>query len=129
MELKDEILSRYSNVDERASKFLERIITQLSLNKGNITDYARSLLDMLAVELILYFKSVDAMVEDDVLHTDNYKRTCKSPVIPVMQCANDKILNILDKLGLSPMSKAKIARLNNTTAEDNAKELLGTLLS
>ena len=72
--------------------------------------------------------SIDAIeAEKKVSSEDNYKRQAKNPAIAVMNNAHKEILNILQKLSLSPFEIAKLKRLNNAGDDESAEQLLKEL--
>ena len=113
-------------IDNRIEELLNCVINSLDPNhKG---DYSKIILTMLVPQLILYFRALDEVNKTNKLSTsDVYARTAKSPEIQVLQKCNDQILNLLDKLCLSPMDKAKINRINKSE-ETSAAELLEALI-
>lgn len=123
----DEIKSNYNDLDERVYKFLERVIKDI--DDADITNYNKIIIDMLIPQLVIYYKAIDIIKsETSISKKDDYNRTSKSPEIAVMQKANDQILNLLDKLVLSPLEKAKLKRINKDE-EDSAKEILENLMN
>lgn len=114
MKLLDEILKNYTELDERVILYMERITNMVVLMNKNVSDYTKSILSMLVVQLIIYYKAVDDVISTNVTHEDKYERKAKSPNIVVLQTANDKILNLLDKIGLSPLVQARINKLNQS---------------
>lgn len=129
MRLRDEIISGFTDLDPRVIDYLDKVISDVNLNKSNTTEYTKIILGMLVVQLVLYYKAADEMMESNkVTSKDNYNRFAKSPVISVFNKANDQILILLDKIGLSPMQKAKIKKLNSSDEAD-AKELLDDLIN
>lgn len=123
----DEIKSSYNDLDERVYKFLERVIKDI--DDVDITNYNKIIIDMLIPQLVIYYKAIDIIKsETSISKKDDYNRTSKSPEIAVMQKANDQILNLLDKLVLSPLEKAKLKRINKDE-EDSAKEILENLMN
>ena len=120
-----------TNVTEpRAVLFLDGVISELQSAGIPITDYIKLILNMLIAQLVLYYKAQDEIFEDaKVSSEDSYKRKAKSPAISIMQTANDKILNLMDKISLSPLSKAKVDKLKEkSNNKQDAGELLAALM-
>jgi len=129
MTLKNQILSKYDKVDDRVNSFLDKVISDLNAKKIAITDYTVLILNMLVAQLVLYFKAVDdVMNTENVTNSDAYNRKSKTPEIAVLQKSNDQILNLLDKISLSPLSAAKIKKLNKSDDQDSS-ELLDKLIN
>ena len=130
MNLKTEILQDFPSVDKRVDKFLSKTINTLEEQHLEITDYTKMILTMLVTQLTLYYKACDSVFKiDDITSEDSYKRKSKMPEISIMQTANDKILNLLDKISASPLSKAKIKKLNSGSDDTSAQELLENLIN
>lgn len=119
MSLLEETIKDYKDLDPRIILYLEHVINEI--NKSKVTDYTKVILSMLVPQLIIYYKSLDELnsSDNDLTNENKYYGKSKSPVIIIMQKANDQILNLLDKISLSPMTKAKIKKLNTT--EENTK--------
>lgn len=115
-----------NKIDSRIESMLDCVINSLDPNhKG---DYSKIILTMLVPQLILYFQALDEINTNKKLSTsDVYSRTAKSPEIQVLQKCNDQILNLLDKLCLSPLEKSKLKRLNKD--DESARELLDALIN
>jgi hypothetical protein len=74
--------------------------------------------------------ALDALnTEKTLASEDNYKRIAKSPHIMILNKSHQEILNILQKLSLSPFEKAKLKRLNNTDDVESAEALLQNLIN
>ena len=129
MDLKTEILSDFNSLDHRVEKFIDKTIAALEGQKLEITDYTKMILSMLVTQLILYYKACDLVLDTDkVSSEDAYKRKAKAPEISIMQKCHDQILNLLDKISASPLSKAKIKKLNSGD-DSSAQEYLEALIS
>ena len=128
MKTLDSITSKFKEpLDERIIEFLECVVE--GIDDKHLKSYSKLILKMLIPQLILYYKALDLMEQNkSVRHEDIYNRITKAPEVQVLQKANDQILNLLDKLALSPIEKAKIKRLNKDEGED-AKKLLEDLIS
>lgn len=113
MTLKTEILSSFEDLDPRVVKFIDKTITAIEEQKIEVTDYTKMILNLLITQLVLYYKASDDILKiDTVTSEDSYKRKSKMPEISIMQKANDQILILLDKITLSPLSSAKVKKLN-----------------
>lgn len=129
MKLQEEIISNFGNLDSRVESFLKKTITDINTKGIKVTDYTKMILELLVVQLVLYYKAFDEINEDtSVSSEDSYNRKAKSPAISIMQKANDQILVLLDKIALSPLSSAKVKKLNKND-EDDAQELLEALIN
>ena len=128
---KDIIQKRYSEYDDRIIDFLNNIYEDVKDQNNKINNYFFVTFDLLANQLLLYFRALDAIKTDATLSTeDSYKRTAKSPNIAILNHAHQEIIKILDDYGLSPFASAKIKRLKNESANDeSAEELLNSLIN
>jgi phage terminase small subunit len=85
--------------------------------------------DLLANQLKLYYLALDAIdAEKKVSSQDDYKRVSKNPAIAVLNHSHQEIINIMQKLSLSPFDKAKLKRVQNGEDEDS-EELLDKLIN
>ena len=128
---KDIIQKRYSEYDKRIIDFLSNIYEDVKEQNNKINNYFFVTFDLLANQLLLYFRALDAIKTDATLSTeDSYKRTAKSPNIAILNHAHQEIIKILDDYGLSPFASAKIKRLKNeSTDNESAEELLNSLIN
>ena len=128
---KDIIQKRYSEYDKRIIDFLSNIYEDVKEQNNKINNYFFVTFDLLANQLLLYFRALDAINNDAALSTeDNYKRLAKSPNIAILNHAHQEIMKILDDYGLSPFASAKIKRLKNESTDDeSAEELLHSLIN
>jgi phage terminase small subunit len=126
---KDIISNRYKDYDQRIIDFLNNIYEDVRENNSKINNYFFVTFDLLANQLLLYFRALDAINNDAALSTeDSYKRQAKSPNIAILNHAHQEIMKILDDYGLSPFASAKIKRLNNVDDSESAQELLENLI-
>lgn len=129
--LLNELISEYNKLDDRVVNYLQHVINEINISEKNVSDYTKVVLSMLVPQLIIYYRSLDDLNDNDELTNENkYYGKSKSPVILIMQKANDQILNLLDKISLSPLSRAKIKKLNTTEENNNASgaNILSTLM-
>ncbi len=131
LKLTEEIVKRNKVTDERAIMFLDNVVNELNTAGIPTTDYVKLILNMMIVQLVLYYKAQDEVFEDaKVSSEDSYKRRAKSPAISIMQTTNDKILNLMDKISMSPLSKAKVDKLKEkSNNKQDAGELLAALMN
>ena len=131
MKYVDEYIQKnYNDYDDRVKTFISRVFEDCKKNNEKLSNYFYCCLDLLANQLSLYFLSVDAIDEAKKLSSeDSYKRVSKNPAVAIMSKSHQQILDILEKLGLSPFASAKIKRLNNTDDSESAQELLNNLIN
>lgn len=124
------IQETYTDCDERVKTFLSRVFEDCLAKNETLTNYFYCTLDLLKNQLVLYYMSVDA-IEDakKISSEDAYRRMAKHPAVAIMAKAHSQILDILEKLGLSPFSAAKIKRLNNDSDAESAEALLQNLIN
>lgn len=123
------IKETYKDYDERVLVFLTRVYEDCMKNNDKLSNYFYCCLDLLAEQLKLYYLGVDAInANKNLSSTDDYKRVSKNPCIAILNHAHQEILNILQKLSLSPFDQAKLKRLNNGDGDESAEELLNELI-
>lgn len=124
------IRTTYADYDPRIIEFLSKVYTDVINNNEKLSNYFYCVMDLLANQLKLYYLGVDAIdANKNISSTDDYKRVSKNPAIAVMTHAHQQILDILEKLSLSPFGKAKLKRLNNVDDSESAEELLNNLIN
>ena len=123
------IQKTYEGYDDRVLVFMSRVYEDVKEQNAKINNYFFVTLDLLANQLLLYFRALTAINADAALSTeDSYKRQAKSPNIAILNHAHQEIIKILDDYGLSPFASAKIKRLNNGDNDQDAEELLDSLV-
>ena len=126
---KDIIQKRYNKYDERVIEYLINISKSLKEQNAN-DEYYYCMFDLLVIQLHLYYSSCDQLMKlKDLTSEDNYKRLVKSPLIGVLQKCHSQILDIMQKLSISPIEKAKLKRLNTADDDESAEELLNSLIN
>ena len=122
------IKETYKDYDERVLIFMSRVYEDCIKNNDKLSNYFYCCLDLLATQLKLYFLASDIIDEQKKLSSeDSYKRISKDPSISVLNKSHEQILNILQRLSLSPFDQAKLKRLNNGDDDGSAEELLKSL--
>ena len=122
------IKETYKDYDERVLIFMSRVYEDCIKNNDKLSNYFYCCLDLLATQLKLYFLASDIIDEQKKLSSeDSYKRISKDPSISVLNKSHEQILNILQRLSLSPFDQAKLKRLNNGDDDGSAEELLNEL--
>lgn len=123
------IQKTYEGYDDRVLMFMSRVYEDVKEQNTKINNYFFVTLDLLANQLLLYFRALDAINADAALSTeDSYKRQAKSPNIAILNHAHQEIIKILDDYGLSPFASAKINRLKNGDNDQDAEALLDNLI-
>lgn len=130
---KKNILQSFSDYDSRTQDMLDYTIKQLYAQGKEPNDYALVIIQMLAAQFEIYFKSLDAL-KDEIVNVCNIGDRiihAPKPQLDSFQKSSNQITKLLDKLGLSPLESAKIKKLSKVDAEDDAKEtydkILGTI--
>lgn len=124
------IQKTYEGYDDRVLVFMSRVYEDVKEQNAKINNYFFVTLDLLANQLLLYFRALDAINADASLSTeDSYKRQAKSPQIAILNHAHQEIIKILDDYGLSPFASAKINRLKNGDNDEDAETLLDNLVN
>lgn len=128
--LTSQVLNKFHNVeDQRVIDFIDAVTNDVRDKKIAVTEYLKTILSMLVVQLTLYFKAVDQIYDaEKVSSKDVYDRKSKAPEISVLNKAHDKILELMDKISLSPLAEAKVKKLNKDDDAD-AKDLLDDLIN
>ena len=123
------IQKTYEGYDDRVLMFMSRVYEDCINNNDKLSNYFYCCLDLLATQLKLYFIASDIIDEQKKISSeDSYRRISKDPSISVLNKCHEQILNILAKLSLSPFEQAKLSRLKNGDNDQDAEELLDSLV-
>ena len=124
------IQEHYAEADDRIKIKLSRVYDEVEKNNpSNINNYFFNTLDLLCAQYEVFFMSYDALREaGKVNQDDRYHRQAKNVNITVMTRASKEILDIMDKLSISPVIKAKVNKLNKEDDAESAQELLDKLI-
>lgn len=123
------IQKTYKGYDDRVLVFMSRVYEDCINNNDKLSNYFYCCLDLLATQLKLYFIASDIIDEQKKISSeDSYRRISKDPSISVLNKCHEQILNILAKLSLSPFEQAKLSRLKNGDGDQDAEELLDSLV-
>lgn len=119
----------YKDYDSRVIEFLSNVLEDIEESNTKINKYFNCTFELLANQLQLYYMSKDMILEQKKLSSeDAYKRLSKHPAIGVLNRAHQSILDIMNKLSMSPIEKAKLNRIKNGDDEESAEELLNDLI-
>lgn len=122
------IKTLYSEYDNRVIEYLENVLCDIKDSKGVINNYTKCIFDLLATQLQIYYASVDQLMKlSDLTSEDSYRRVSKSPVVSILNKSHSNILDVLNKLSLSPFESAKLKKLNKD--DDTDENLLDKLIN
>lgn len=127
---KKNILNSFEGYDQRTIDMLDIILKELSKQEKEINEYSLVIFQLLAIQFEIYYKAYDALSSGIVNECQIHERIIHAPKpqLDALQKANNQITKMLKDLGLSPLEKAKIKKLN-TTEDETAGELLNKLIS
>jgi phage terminase small subunit len=125
------IQEHYEDADDRIKIKLSRVYDEVEKNNpSNINNYFFNTLDLLCAQYEVFFMSYDALRQaGKVNQDDRYHRQAKNVNITVMTRASKEILDIMDKLSISPVIKAKVKKLNKEDYSESAEDLLNELIN
>ncbi len=125
------ILASFENYDQRTQDMLSYIVSQLSKQDKEINEYGLVVLQMIAIQYEIYFKALDDVIRDGIVNSTQVgDRTINQPKpqLDALQKADTKISKLLKDLGLSPLEKAKIKKLNKVDSEEESQNLYKELI-
>ena len=129
---KNNILKSFEGYEQRVIDFLEYVLEELKLNNKVLSNYTLVILQLLATQLKLNFKAQDALGDQisDTKETKYGEVTKPKTEVTVLMQSHKEIVKLLDKLGLSPLEKSKIRKLNSVQENDNEEgsNILGNLM-
>ena len=126
------VLSSFEGYDQRTIDMLDIILKELSKQNKELNEYSLVIFQLLAIQFEIYYKaydSIDTAIVDEIdLHGG--KLTKAKPQLDALQKANNQITKMLKDLGLTPLEKAKIKKLNSQEENDNISgtAILGNIL-
>lgn len=129
---KKNVLASFSKCDERTQDMLQNVVTQLLKQEKEPNDYALVILQMLAIQYDIFFRSYDALENTNlttVAIVGEREIHQAKPQLDMLQKAHTQIIKLLDKLAISPLEHAKVKKLNTAEENDNntGTKILGTL--
>ena len=129
--INDYVLKHYPDADDRIKLKLSRVYEEVqNTSESNLNNYFYNALDLLAAQYEVFFMAYDGLRDaGKVNQNDRYNRQAKNVNITVMTRASKEILDIMDKLSISPMVKAKVKKLNKSEDDESAEELLNSLIN
>lgn len=130
---KKNILASFAGYDQRTIDNLEIIIKEVSKQDKELSEYALVIFQLLAIQFDIYYKCYDELTKDDSMinRCQVGERTISTPKpqLDMLQKANIQISRFLKDLGLSPLEKQKIKKLQSIDTEQQAEEAYDDLLS
>lgn len=120
---KDDIRKIFKDYDKRVIDFLELIVVGLD---GQIHDFMLTNLQLLAVQLMIYFKALDEVKKSD-LTTVTQKGPKQAPCLDVLQKAHARILELLKECGITKASKTRINRMQRSDDTGETETLIEML--
>ena len=129
--INDYVLKHYPESDDRIKLKLSRVYEEVKkTSESNLNNYFYNALDLLAAQYEVFYLAYDALRDaGKVNQNDRYNRQAKNVNITVMTRASKEILDIMDKLSISPMVKAKVKKLSKNDDDESAEELLNSLIN
>ena len=120
---KDDIRKIFKDYDKRVIDFLELIVVGLD---GQIHDFMLTNLQLLAVQLMIYFKALDEVKNSDLTMVTQ-KGPKQAPCLDVLQKAHARILELLKECGITKASKTRINRMQRSDDTGDTETLIEML--
>lgn len=104
---------RYKNYPERTQKRIGEVLETLHKQHGEKLPQAYwATLDMLADSYEIYFEALDSIKKKGVIANEKYKT--KNPALPLVSQQQLFITRLLNTLGCTPVSAAKMKKSNDS---------------
>lgn len=113
-----DVKKMYPNSDTRTIEFMELVVSELESEYKTVPLGWNISLSLLADQLDLYYKCLDAINSEGLQPLDSGRRTAKHNLIPVMQTCESKIFQLLQQFALQPFSRAKMRKLESSINSD-----------
>lgn len=128
---KKNVLASFVDYDQRTKDNLEIIIKEVSKQGKELSEYALVIFQLLAIQFDIYYKCYDELTNGNLTNEriiGDKTIYQPKPQLDMLQKTNVQISRFLKDLGLSPLERAKIKKLNDLDPEEQAEEAYDDLL-
>lgn len=128
---KKNVLASFVDYDQRTKDNLEIIIKEVSKQGKEFSEYALVIFQLLAIQFDIYYKCYDELTNGNLTNErviGDKTIYQPKPQLDMLQKTNVQISRFLKDLGLSPLERAKIKKLNNVDPEEQAEQAYDDLL-
>ena len=109
---------RYKDYDPRVKEYMDVLIEQLTAEYGEAKDEWLLMMDMLAQNLVIYYKGYDDILENGMYVFDAKGNRQRNPAITLQLKSQAYIQKIIHNMGWNIMSKSKIKAPEKTDDTD-----------
>jgi phage terminase small subunit len=128
---KKNVLASFVDYDQRTKDNLEIIIKEVSKQGKELSEYALVIFQLLAIQFDIYYKCYDELTNGNLTNErviGDKTIYQPKPQLDMLQKTNVQISRFLKDLGLSPLERAKIKKLNDLDPEEQAEQAYDDLL-
>lgn len=128
---KKNVLASFVDCDQRTKDNLEIIIKEVSKQGKELSEYALVIFQLLAIQFDIYYKCYDELTTGNLTNErviGDKTIYQPKPQLDMLQKTNVQISRFLKDLGLSPLERAKIKKLNDLDPEEQAEQAYDDLL-
>lgn len=123
--MKLDVKTIYKDYDQRVINYMECVVMQIETDYTIVPSSWRVSLDLIADNLMIYFKAIDDIKLNGVIHYDKNGIAHKNPSCALQNVANQNVIKLLNNFALTPMSKSKMKNLDSDDYENVLSNLLG----
>ena len=111
------MIERYKDYPARTKKRIQEVLETLHKQHGETLPQAYwATLDLLADSYEIYFEALDSIKKKGVIANEKYKT--KNPALPLISQQQLFITRLLNNLGCTPVSAAKMKKSNDSMPSD-----------
>ena len=103
---------------------MEFVINQIEQDYNIVPASWRVSLDLIADNLMVYFKAKDDIKTNGVIHYDDRGLAHKSPSCALLNVCNQNVIKLLNNFALTPMSKSKMKNLDSDEYDNVLERLI-----
>lgn len=113
---------RYKDYDPRVYEYMCVLIDQLTAEYGEAKDEWLLMMDLLAQNLVIYYKGYDDILQNGMYVTDARGARQRNPAITLQLNTQAYITKIISSMGWNIMSKSKIKAPEKSDETDSLFE-------
>lgn len=114
----------YKDYDKRVIRYMEFVVKQIEQDYSVVPASWRVSLDLIADNLMVYFKAKDDIKENGVIHYDDRGLAHKNPSCALLNVCNQNVIKLLNNFALTPMSKSKMKNLDSDEYNNILEKLI-----
>lgn len=123
----EDVDKQFKQYDKRTVRCIKMLVDALEYNDSVVPEYYYMSLELLAVQLDIYFNAYDTMKKDGLFIKTKNGKTERNAAVLILQQSYTKIMDMIKESGATSMARRRMNRLKHASKEDNATKLLEIL--